>query len=91
MKRAYRIERRKDSIIKPILYLLLQIVALYELFWVLTGSADFMTWDYIQIGALTLFILYFAKRTYEVMGRMKQSRSPWYEKMEMERFSRAHS
>ncbi len=90
MAKKYRIERRRHSLIKPIVYLVLQLLALWELFWVLTGSANFLTWDYLEIAVLTLFILYLAKRTYWVLGRMKHAKSPWFDQMEMERFKRAN-
>jgi len=88
MPKSKHINKRSNSKTKPILYLLLQIIATYELIVLLNGSLNITLWSMMeQIIALTLTTL-FIIRTNKILHRTDNMNNKWYNNIEMEKFIR---
>ncbi len=88
MPKSKHINKRSNSKTKPILYLLLQIIATYELIVLLNGNLNITLWSIMeQIIALTLTTL-FIIRTNKILHRTDNMNNKWYNNIEMEKFIR---
>jgi ABC-type xylose transport system permease subunit len=68
-------EKRTHSIYKPIFYLLIQIILIWEIFWILTGDLDISKWNYFEIIMGIIMIGFFAIKTVKIINRTTKSKS----------------
>ncbi len=66
-------EKRTHSIYKPIFYLLIQIILIWEIFWILTGNQDISRWNYFEIILAIIMISFFAVKTVIIINRTTKS------------------
>jgi hypothetical protein len=85
MQKKPKIERRSYSLIKPLIYLLLQLLIIWELFWILTGEATLTAWSYAELLISFIMLLYFSKKSYEIFKRTPKP-NKWDDRIKMERF-----
>ena len=85
MKKEPKIERRSHSLLKPFLYLLLQSIIVWEVFWILTGSATLTLWSYIELFVCFIMIGYFAMKSYKIYKRTGK-KTKWDDTIKAERF-----
>jgi hypothetical protein len=86
MAKPKYIDKRSNSKTKPILYLILQIIGIYEIVVLLNGNLNVALWSIMeQIIALS-FITFFMIRTYKIIHRTDDIKNKWYDSIEMQRF-----
>ena len=85
MKQKIKIERRSYSLKKPLLYFLLQVILLWEIFWVLTGEATLTSWSYIEVSFSAIMIAYLAYKSYTIFRRTPKPNS-WDDAIKAEKF-----
>ena len=86
MRKSKLMNKRNNSLAKPILYLVLQIIGVIELISLLNGSFNIFSWNIIEQAILFLVSIYFISRTYKIIHRTDEMNSSWYHKIEMEKF-----
>ncbi len=62
-------ERRTKSIYKPLIYLLIQIVLIWEVFWILTGDPHISKWNYFELFIIAISTIFFIIKTYKIINR----------------------
>ncbi len=85
MKKHKLIERRQYSLIKPLLYLFLQIILIWEFFWILTGDARLDAWSYGELLLSAIMIVYFAMKSYKIYKRTLKP-NKWDDMIKMDKF-----
>ncbi len=86
MRKSKLINKRDNSTIKPIFYLLLQIIGIIELISLFNGSFNIFSWNIIEQTIALAVSIYFITRTYKIIHRTDEMNNRWYEKIEMEKF-----
>jgi hypothetical protein len=86
MSKSKHINKRSNSKSKPILYLILQIIGIYELFVLLNGNLNITLWSIME--QITAFILttFFITRTYKILHRTDDMNNKWYDSIEIQKF-----
>ncbi len=69
-KRKNFLEKRTHSIYKPILYFMIQIVLIWEVFWILTGKKNVSQWNYFETITAIIIIGFFIIKTVEIEQRV---------------------
>ena len=85
MQKKFKIERRRYSRIKPFFYLLLQVILVWEFFWIVTGEATLGSWSYFELTLCAIMISYLSIKTLRVLKRTAKE-NQWSEKIKMEKF-----
>jgi len=86
MRKTKLFNKRSNSIVKPILYLVLQIIGVIELISLLNCSFNISSWSTTEQVIAFLVSIYFITRTYRIIHRTDEMDSSWYNKIEMEKF-----
>ena len=86
MNRSKYINKRTNSITKPILYLILQITVAYEVMGLLNGSFNIFLWSRPEQIIVFLICIYFMTKTFKIIHRSKNMDNEWHHKIEMEKF-----
>jgi len=85
MQKKFKIEKRSYSLLKPFLYLALQVILIWEFFWILTGEADLVSWNYFELALCAIMISYFFIKTLRIIKRTSK-KSKWHDTIKMKRF-----
>jgi len=85
MKKKLKIERRSKSLLKPFLYLLLQLIIVWEVFWILTGYPLINAWNYFELVLCAIMIGYFFSKMVKILKRTKED-SKWDDEIKMQEF-----
>jgi len=86
MSKHKHINKRSNSKTKPILYLILQIIGIYELIVILNGNLNIKLWSTME--QITAFALtsFFIIRTYKILQRTDDMNNKWYDSIQMQKF-----
>ncbi len=68
----YRFERRTPSMIKPLFYLSLQLIALFELQFLLKAYLEIYEFNFLQALPFYMLGIYFMLRTFRIIQRQKK-------------------
>ncbi len=85
MQKKFKIEKRSYSLLKPFLYLILQIILIWEFFWILTGEADLVSWNYFELSLCAIMISYFFTKSMRIFKRTPK-KNQWTDTIEADKF-----
>lgn len=85
MHKKYKFERRSHSYLKPLLYLALQVVLVWEIFWIVTGDAKLRSWSYLELFFCTIMIVYFMVQTRRILKRTNK-KTKWDDAIDAQKF-----
>jgi hypothetical protein len=88
MSKSKYINKRSNSKTKPILYLLLQIIGIYEIIVLLNGNLNIASWSIMEQIVALILTAFFIIRTYKIIHRTDDMNNTWYNNIEMEKFTR---
>jgi ABC-type xylose transport system permease subunit len=87
MKKKHISERREYSLLKPFIYLLLQIILIWEIFWILTGEASLSMWNIVTLTISSILILFLFNKMLKIMNRTPKY-NKWTDKIKADKFLR---
>jgi ABC-type xylose transport system permease subunit len=87
MKKKHISERREYSLLKPFIYLLLQIILIWEIFWILTGEASLSMWNIVTLTISSILILFLFNKMLKIMNRTPKY-NEWTDKIKADKFLR---
>ncbi|NPA82000.1 MAG: hypothetical protein GXO31_05280 [Epsilonproteobacteria bacterium] len=67
--KTYRFERRTPSVIKPFFYLFLQLIAVFESYFIIKLYLDIKEFSAIEIAPFYILSIYFGIRTFKILQR----------------------
>ena len=85
MKKSFKRERRSYSLLKPFYYLLLQIILVWEFFWILTGEVKISAWNSFELFICAIMISYFFIKTIRMTKRTPK-KNKWSSTVEANKF-----
>ena len=84
MQKKRQIEKRTYSRIKPWLYLVIQIIFVWEIFWILTGETNLLLWSHLEQAIFAAILIYLGIRSYHIFLRTAPP-NQWSDMIDAER------
>jgi len=85
MQKNIKIEKRSYSLRKPFFYFLLQVILIWEFFWILTGNINITQGKGLELLACAIMISYFFIKTLRVFKRTPKDNA-WTDTIKMQQY-----